>query len=559
MSDNIKVSIIISVYNTEDYLRKCLDSLVSQSLQKIEIIAINNGSTDGSLDILKEYEVKYSSIFKVISLDKNTGDPAVPWNKGIEAARGEYVSIVDSDDWCELNAFERYYNAAKKGNYNLVISNHYEVLAEDEIVPINSIDKEREISTKELLLSPHLAPWGKIIKKSVYVDNNLKYVSQIHCDTGLNMIMYSMVSGIYVIPDNLYYYNHMNPNSETNTKKRMRQATIVDTLDHIIENYNKEWEQEVFLSLITFLHWFCFYEYKFHMDIFLPFIKKYEDEIKRNKYIRRDVNSLRRVLSLLNQEIVPKKIVYGLFGNKELSKIEEECIDSWNKYTTDYDFIELTENNFDIHKYKFIEKAYNNANFELVNKLAVLAYIQENGGIGLSKKMKMNAPIGELRMNDVSYVQNDKKEVYMSFLSCTKENELIKLLLEKLEVELKEYTYNEFEKLTNDFVKFISDNGRQPFNHSKYTTCIFPLNRVGYNFDKNNLFEMMDEELWKIQNSNKKIGKILTEEQSLYLENYFDGQAETINRLTSRIQQLENSRTWRYSQKVFRILSFLKK
>ena len=310
----VKVSIIVSVYNTEKYLRKCLDSLVSQSLKEIEIIAINNGSTDASLNILKEYELKYPSIFKLVSLAENTGDPAEPWNMGIALAKGEYVAIVDSDDWCEQNAFERYYKVAKKGDYSIVISNHYVVRENGDEIPVNSLCKEREITTKELLLNPHLAPWGKIIKRTVYIDNNLKYVSQIHCDTGLNLVMYSMVSSIYGITDCLYYYNQMNPNSETNTKKRMRQATIVDTLDHVINHYNKEWEQEVFLSIVNFLYWFCFYEYKFHMDIFFPFIKKYENEIRRNKYIRSNMHSLRGVVNLLNKKLVPKPIVYGFFG-----------------------------------------------------------------------------------------------------------------------------------------------------------------------------------------------------------------------------------------------------
>ena len=554
----IKVSVIISVYNTENYLRKCLDSLVGQTLKEIEIIAINNGSTDGSEDILKEYESKYQPMMRVINFEKNTGDPAEPWNKGIEVASGEYISIVDSDDWCEKNAYKRYYEVAKRGNYNIVISNHYEVRENNELLPVGSIDYNHAINTKELLLNPHLAPWGKIIKRSVFVENNLKYKSQIHCDTGLNMILYSKVDNVYCITDYLYYYNQMNPNSETNTKKRMRQSQIVDTLDYVIERYNKQWEQEEIFSLMYFLHWFCFYEYKFHMDVFFPFIRKHAKEIRRNKYIKQNYRGMGIILKLLNKEIVPPKIVYASFGNHKINNIEKKCIESWRTYTQGYEFISITEENFDISKYKMIEKAYLKADYRLAEKLAVLIYVQKNGGIGISKKLKMNAPIGELRINDLSYAVTETKNVYMSFVACTSENQMIKLLLDRLSNDLKDFTYDEFEKIVNDFVGFISPVKDIPFNTSKFSTKVFSLNRIGINITSDNLFEMMDEDICAIKSGHKNIGIILNQEDGDYVRSLLDRQSKMIDSLSSRINQIENSRSWRYAHIIAKLISRLR-
>ena len=104
-----KVSIIIPVFNAEKYLEKCLDSLVNQTLEDIEIICIDDGSTDNSLEILKTYEQKDKRIKVLQQTNKKQGAAR---NYGIREAIGEYIGFVDSDDWAELDMFEKLYNKA---------------------------------------------------------------------------------------------------------------------------------------------------------------------------------------------------------------------------------------------------------------------------------------------------------------------------------------------------------------------------------------------------------------------------------------------------------------
>ena len=101
----IKVSVVVPVYNTSKYLRRCLDSLVNQTLKDIEIIIINDKSTDNSKDIIKEYESKYNNI-KVIHNKTNKG---IGYNRnlGIEIASGKYIAFVDSDDYIDLNLYKK--------------------------------------------------------------------------------------------------------------------------------------------------------------------------------------------------------------------------------------------------------------------------------------------------------------------------------------------------------------------------------------------------------------------------------------------------------------------
>lgn len=113
-----KVSVIIPVYNTEKYLKECLDSIVNQSLEDIEIICIDDGSTDNSLEILREY-AENDSRFKIFSQENNGQGSAR--NYGLDVAKGEYIYFMDSDDFIELNTLSDCYDEASKNNLDFLM------------------------------------------------------------------------------------------------------------------------------------------------------------------------------------------------------------------------------------------------------------------------------------------------------------------------------------------------------------------------------------------------------------------------------------------------------
>ena len=152
--NKIIISLIIPVYNVENYLRQCLDSIINQTLKEIEIICINDGSTDSSKQILEEYALKDERI-KIIN-QKNKGAGAAR-NSGIDAATGEYIGFVDSDDWVNLDAFEKLYNKITRENVDIVFSRYNYVFEDGRIqhspnhfgevneIKINSIDENLEL------------------------------------------------------------------------------------------------------------------------------------------------------------------------------------------------------------------------------------------------------------------------------------------------------------------------------------------------------------------------------------------------------------------------------
>lgn len=117
-----KVSIVIPVYNAELYISRCLDSIINQTYTDLEIICVNDGSKDNSLQILKKYQEKDERIFVI---DKENAGVSEARNDAIKRSSGQYITFVDSDDWLEKDAIELMYKALIENNADVVRSNYY--------------------------------------------------------------------------------------------------------------------------------------------------------------------------------------------------------------------------------------------------------------------------------------------------------------------------------------------------------------------------------------------------------------------------------------------------
>lgn len=171
---SIEVSILIPVYNTEKYLKRCLDSVISQTLKNIEIIVVNDGSNDNSQDIIEEYATKDSRIKYYIQ--KNSGLGATR-NKGIELAQGEYIAFLDSDDWVEANCYEKLYKKAIKEDSDLVICNYLIDFYNKSIRYKNKYynnDKDRYMNDV-ILRNVSGFSWNKLYKKSIIDDYKMRF------------------------------------------------------------------------------------------------------------------------------------------------------------------------------------------------------------------------------------------------------------------------------------------------------------------------------------------------------------------------------------------------
>ena len=156
-----KVSIIVPFYNVESYIERCLETLVNQTLQEIEIILVNDGSKDRTINIVNKFKEKYPE--KIVYLEKENGGLSDARNFGIPYAKGEYIAFLDSDDYIELNMYETMYEIAKKEKSDMVECDFYW-----EYPDKKRIDKGIIYNGKnEMLEKVRVVAWNKLIKRDV--------------------------------------------------------------------------------------------------------------------------------------------------------------------------------------------------------------------------------------------------------------------------------------------------------------------------------------------------------------------------------------------------------
>jgi glycosyltransferase involved in cell wall biosynthesis len=174
-----RISIIIPIYNVNKYLRECLDSIINQTLKTIEIICVNDGSTDNSLEILMQY--KYDK--RIIIINKTNSGYGDSMNQGIEFVSGQYIGIVESDDFADIHMFEGLYKYTKNNSIDMVRSNYYFYWREKKIRGhrfrvINKLYNKifnPILNPKIFYILPSI--WAGIYKKELIIKNNIKFLS----------------------------------------------------------------------------------------------------------------------------------------------------------------------------------------------------------------------------------------------------------------------------------------------------------------------------------------------------------------------------------------------
>lgn len=221
-----KVSVIVPVYNVEKYIVKCLESLLNQTLEDIEIIVVNDGSPDNSQEIIDKYVLEYKD--KIKSFIKPNGGLSDARNFGIEKATGEYIGFVDGDDFVDIRMFETMYNEAHKKKSDIVVCNLNYVYDYD-IVPTSSNVETETTNIKEVMLNIYPTAWNKIYKRTFINKHKLRFKKN---------VWYEDVEFIYRV---LPYVNKISCVKNCFYQYVQREGAITKTYDKRLYNYIDNW------------------------------------------------------------------------------------------------------------------------------------------------------------------------------------------------------------------------------------------------------------------------------------------------------------------------------
>ena len=231
------ISIIVPVYNVENYLPHCLESVLSQTFRDIEILLINDGSTDNSGKICDEYASKDT---RIRVFHKEKGGVSSARNMGLDMAIGEWITFVDADDWIDSNMYEELYKEAMKSHSDIVLCDFYLYYNQDKVIlcrTISTNDTKENILRNYMLSSTML--WNMLVHRSLYDKNCLRIpLDLINCeDFWLTVQLCYYANKISSVHIPLYYYNRENVNSILNN----------------FNVYKSESEYKAYLGVISFL------------------------------------------------------------------------------------------------------------------------------------------------------------------------------------------------------------------------------------------------------------------------------------------------------------------
>lgn len=256
-----KVSVLIPVYNTERYLRECLDSVVAQTLKEIEIICINDGSTDSSLSILREYAGKDS---RIRILDKPNTGYGDSMNRALDASSGEYIGIVESDDFVEPDMYEKVYTAARSSDADAVFANAWELNGKNTLLRKQLLpqwdhtefyrEKLSGIQIYSYLLEKQwMDYWSGVYKKDFLNRNHIRYnptpgASYQYCGFFYKVMYCQPVTRL--LNEAFYHYRTDNPDSSVRSTAKV--ACIHDEFLSICEFIEKNPEnRQLFVPVFS--------------------------------------------------------------------------------------------------------------------------------------------------------------------------------------------------------------------------------------------------------------------------------------------------------------------
>jgi len=302
------ISVIVPVYNVQDYLAQCLDSILSQTFSDFELICVNDGSTDNSRAVLEEYRKRDARI-KIV--DKENGGLSSARNAGMEAAQGEFYSFIDSDDWADKTMLEKLYNKIQDTGSDIAIcavhqfdetnqkiddSNPYYTLEFFDNTFDNRAFSYKE--TKPFLMDVCVMAWNKLYRRSHIEKCRAVFPDGLIFEDGpFFFSIFFKTQRVCIVRDFLYYYR-INRRNSIIQKAGKKFLNIIDVT-------------ELMFSKIKDLEDFDDIRYIF-------FRKKAEDLIFRfehlnPKYKKAFADKLKKESSLVNEEIFPPSMVHGKF------------------------------------------------------------------------------------------------------------------------------------------------------------------------------------------------------------------------------------------------------
>jgi len=404
MSSDIKVSIIVPIYNVEEYLRECLDSLVHQSLKQIEVLMVNDASSDSSGAIALEYVNKYKN-FRLFNKEVNGGQSRAR-NYAISFAKGEYIAFLDGDDFVTNNAYKKLYDMTENGQRDIVVGNVKRFDSKgiyDSGLHIK-IFKEN-IKNTNITQNPELiydtTSTNKLFRMKFWKENELKFPEDvIYEDIPLTFFAHFKSKSTAILSDDIYYWRRRESTNKSATQQRTDINNFYDRLNalKIVDNFIEKNVEDETLINYKYFKWL-----DLDLKLYINILDQADNEYKRifiqtvqeyikiiPKYVFKDLNALDRIkyyfIKVGNLESLLQALAFEKHGMANLKVVLRE-----DKYFGKFPFKGIPKECFEMTK-----ELNTGSEVRKINKIKISKGILKINGylyinrINIDKRNKVN-------------------------------------------------------------------------------------------------------------------------------------------------------------------------
>lgn len=309
-----KISVVVPCYNVSKYLKDCVDSIINALVDDMEIILVNDGSTDNTLDICNEYKDKYPKIIKVI--DKENGGLSDARNKGIEASKGEYIGFIDSDDTVEKDLYKDLIKKIEENNADIIVFGENRIFT-DHTIKVNSgvsNDCCNQEDVKKIMPYIYPAACNKIYKREFF--DKVKFKKGVwYEDVDFIYRLLPLVNTISCLDG--YYYNYYQREGSITYTYNKKLYDFIDNLNGLVDYYKNNGFYHEYHDELEYFY------VRYSYATFIKRLAKTKDIKEFNKGVELVINNVNNLFPSYkdNKYLVGKKGFYLKHFGKILSRI----------------------------------------------------------------------------------------------------------------------------------------------------------------------------------------------------------------------------------------------
>lgn len=422
MKDKIKVSVIIPVYQVENYLERAVESVLTQTLEEKEIILVDDGSMDQSPAICDRYAREYPDLIQVIH--KENQGLGYARNTGVAAACGEYIAFLDSDDTVEPEMYQEMYEKAVEGNFDIVVCDvkiHY---VEENRTTVSVTYPESTIDVSDYIARGNNITYSvnKLFRRKIWESNS--YEKMLFEDIALIPSLITRYPHIGYVPKP--FYNYFRRSNTISTSQIGDMVDIVKAFRRFLDRSDPAYREEVVYCAVKQLYWNMFQSRTLFQADFIELLQEYKSDIMLNSYVAGD-QKLKKVFEYMDKKVIPEIFICVHFGRG----IPEDYREELKRDFPQGKLIKICETNIDINSLpKPLQKAWTEGKLEYVEEYEALRLLYDTGGIVLKPEVRANLNLKRLRTNPIFFGFEDEEALMTGCFGAVRGHYVIQALLE---------------------------------------------------------------------------------------------------------------------------------